>query len=230
MNRAPWPAAAVAPRACAVACPRVHDLLLPRDARALHWQDAPPDWAPAALHAVPWVVVRREASRDGRLAVGVRGDTRARRGAAWLDAGDVQRVLRPSELRCLARSLAAPRAALAAFVALRQLELAWGAEAGPADWGPGGSAGFELASGRDTVGPHSDLDVVVRCTQAPALRHARAWLRALPARPATRIDVLLEWPQGGAALADYAGGGEYLLRGERGVVLCRHAAQTAEVA
>ena len=230
MNRAPWPAAAVAPRACAVACPRVHDLLLPRDARALHWEDPPPDWAPAALHAVPWVVVRREASRDGRLAVGVRGDTRARRGAAWLDAGDVQRVLRPSELRCLARSLAAPRAALAAFVALRQLELAWGAEAGPADWGPGGSAGFELASGRDTVGPHSDLDVVVRCTQAPALRHARAWLRALPARPATRIDVLLEWPQGGAALADYAGGGEYLLRGERGVVLCRHAAPTAEAA
>ena len=230
MNPSPRPAVADATQLCAAACPRVHDLLLPRDARALHWQDARPDWAPAALHAAPWVVVRREVSRDGRLAVGVRGDTRARRAAAWLAAEEVRRVLRPSELRRLARGLVASRAALAAFVALRQLELAWGAGAGPADWGPGGSAGFELASGCDTVGPHSDLDVVVRCAQAPSLQQARAWSGALPAQPAARIDVLLEWPQGGAALADYAGGGEYLLRGERGVVLRRHAGHAMEAA
>ena len=230
MKPPPTPAAVLATQARGGAGPRVHDLLWLRDAQALRWQDARPGWASAALQAAPWVVVRREASRDGLLAVGVRGDTRARRAAAWVAAEDVRHVLRPSELPRRMQRLGASRAALAAFVALRQLELAWGAGAGPEDWGPGGSAGFELASGCDTVGPHSDLDVVVRCAQAPSLQQARAWSGALPAQPAARIDVLLEWPQGGAALADYAGGGEYLLRGERGVVLRRHAGHAMEAA
>lgn len=204
---------------------QVHDLLRLRSPRALHWEQAPQAWAQAALAAAPWVVTRRAAARAGRIAVGVRGAQRTQRAAAWLDAVDVGEQLRPAELRARAAGLDPARSALDAFRALAQLELAW-AQAGPRDWGPAGSVGFELASGWACTRPGSDLDIVVRCARAPARARARAWLAALPRSSAARIDVLLEWPAGGAALAEFAAGGAYLLRGPSGALL-RPAARRA---
>jgi phosphoribosyl-dephospho-CoA transferase len=197
---------------------QVHDLLRLASPRSLHWEQAPQAWARQALAAAPWVVARRAPARAGRIAVGVRGAQRTQRAAAWVDVADVDELLRPSELRARAAGLDPARRALGAFGALAQLERAW-AEIGPGDWGPAGSAGFELASAWACVGPVSDLDIVVRCARAPARARARAWLDALPRQAAARIDVLLEWPAGGAALTEFAAGGSYLLRSPRGARL-----------
>lgn len=210
------PAEAGAAPAC------VHDLLALRDASALRWEGVAPDWAPGAVAAAPWVVVRRAAPRAGRLAVGVRGPERWQRAAAWLEPAQVLRRHGPAELRARARQLPEARAALAVFRTLQRLEQAWHAS-GPAYWGPGGSVGFELASGCVAAGPASDLDVVVRCPRAPSPAQARAWLRALPEAPEARIDVVLEWPAGGAALAEFAASGSYLLRTPHGARLRRRA-------
>jgi phosphoribosyl-dephospho-CoA transferase len=199
---------------------RVHDLLRLRDPGALRWDGAAPAWVRDALGAAPWVVVRRAAARGAWLAVGVRGSARAQRAAAWLDAAGVLCLREPPALRARAGLLAPARAQLPVFAALRSLERAW-REHGPMHWGPGGSVGFELASGVATAGPHSDLDVVVRCERAPSTARARAWLRALPHDAPARIDVLLEWPAGGAALAEFAAGGPYLLRTRLGARLRR---------
>ena len=197
---------------------QVHDLLRLTSPRVLHWEQAPQAWAQEALAAAPWVVTRRAAARAGRIAVGVRGAQRTQRAAAWVDAADVREWLRPPELRARVAGLDPARTALGAWAALAQLEQAWSA-CGPSDWGPAGSVGFELASGWACVGPASDLDIVVRCARAPARARARGWLAALPRQAAARIDVLLEWPAGGAALSEFAAGGCYLLRSPRGALL-----------
>lgn len=206
---------------------RVHDLLRLRDPDALRWDGAAPAWAPDALAAAPWVVVRRAAARGAWLAVGVRGSARAQRAAAWLDPAGVLSLREPPALRARAGLLAPARAQLPVFGALRSLEQAW-REHGPMHWGPGGSVGFELASGVATAGPLSDLDVVVRCEHAPSTACARAWLRALPRHAPARIDVLLEWPAGGAALAEFAAGGPYLLRTRLGARLRRAGVRPAQ--
>jgi phosphoribosyl-dephospho-CoA transferase len=78
-------------------------------------------------------------------------------------------------------------------------------------WGPGGSVGFEIATGMPTATPSSDLDLILRqeCRLEPR--------PGVPGAPATdllaalttaaapaRIDVLLETPMGGVSLADLA--------------------------
>jgi phosphoribosyl-dephospho-CoA transferase len=72
-------------------------------------------------------------------------------------------------------------------------------------WGPGGSVGFELATGTVTATASSDLDVILRQARRLEPDEARALQAALAeaAAPA-RIDALLETPRGGVSLADLA--------------------------
>jgi phosphoribosyl-dephospho-CoA transferase len=72
-------------------------------------------------------------------------------------------------------------------------------------WGPGGSVGFELATGVSAATLSSDLDMILRQDRRLEPNEAfdlrAAWAAA--AAPA-RIDVLLETPRGGVSLADLA--------------------------
>ena len=72
-------------------------------------------------------------------------------------------------------------------------------------WGPGGSVGFEIASGIATATALSDLDLILRQDRRLEPNKAGELLAALAkaAAPA-RIDVMLETPGGGVALADFA--------------------------
>jgi len=72
-------------------------------------------------------------------------------------------------------------------------------------WGPCGSVGFEIASGMPTATPCSDLDLVLRQNHRLESKEAIELLAALAqaAAPA-RIDVMIETPSGGVALADLA--------------------------
>ena len=72
-------------------------------------------------------------------------------------------------------------------------------------WGPGGSVGFELATGVATAIASSDLEVILRQARWLELHEALA-LRAALTEAATpgRIDVLLETPLGGVSLTDLA--------------------------
>ena len=187
-----------------------HALLRIADPRTL---GAPlPAWAGAALARAPWVVVRRAASPDGLIPVGVRGATRAERHAAWLHPRAVLECLTPPQLAARAGWRSHARvpalAALEAVGTLMRRHLF--------DWGPCGSVGFELASGIATATVDSDLDVMVE-TRAPLPSAAAAELHAALGRLAVRVDVLLEGPHGAVALAEYvAGRAPYLLRTTEG--------------
>jgi phosphoribosyl-dephospho-CoA transferase len=190
-----------------------HDLIRLRAPTAVTANGPAPSWVEAVLKQTPWVVVRRGRIQAGAIPIGVRGLTRAQRFAAWLASADVAERRSPEELwdrvenrpalglTCaLERTRTEAIPALAALARVASLLLHRGYR-----WGPGGSVGFELATGVATATASSDLDVILRQAQRLELDEARALQAALAeaAAPA-RIDTLLETPRGGVALADLA--------------------------
>lgn len=179
-----------------------HDLLklnrspLPGDA---------PAWAHAALTRIPFAVVRRAVPAAGSIPIGIRGVARTQRYAACANRQDIEAIVRPEQLVELAPSTG--RGALGAFVALKRLCAA--RCMARYEWGPTGSAGFELAKGMPAVSASSDLDLLVRAPDEMTPGEAAALFAGMQAEAFTasvRIDVQLETPAGAIALSEWAAG------------------------
>ncbi|SAK62707.1 Phosphoribosyl-dephospho-CoA transferase [Caballeronia hypogeia] len=184
--------------------PRPHDLLRLAPG-APPFTDAPA-WVAPALSRAPFVVVRRAPRSGDAIAVGVRGGVRSERFGAWLEPRWIGEVFTPENLRTRAPDSA--RASLPAFVLLRAVAPI--IDAHGLDWGPAGSAGFELASATPAITPASDLDIVVRAP-VPLPRDAASSLSDALSRAAqsadTRIDVQVETPDAAFSLAEFARAG-----------------------
>ena len=87
-------------------------------------------------------------------------------------------------------------------------------------WGPGGSVGFELASGRKVTTEASDLDLVIRAQERITVEEARFLLVRTFGLEA-KIDVRVETPVCGFSLEEYvsASSARILLRYPEGVSL-----------
>jgi len=182
---------------------RPHDLLkLKRSPLA---SDAPA-WAQAALIRLPFAVVRRAPRSDSAIPIGIRGDTRAQRHAAWVFREDIETIISPEQLLVVDPST--DRRALGVFAALNRLRAA--RHMARYEWGPTGSAGFELATGMPTVSASSDLDLLVRTPDEMARGDAAALFAGIQAEAeiaGVHIDVQLETPAGAIALAEWASAG-----------------------
>lgn len=180
---------------------RAHDLL--RLARLPAYEDEPP-WVRDAWARAPFVVVRRALAATGFVAVGVRGNARAQRYGTWAEVADIEASVAPEDLLDTAPAPARRGSpAMRALVALRSASSPLAAFV----WGPTGSSGFELATGVPCVTEASDLDLLVRAPQRLACAKARELQTALAdqaAHAGLRIDVQLETPMGGVALAELA--------------------------
>jgi phosphoribosyl-dephospho-CoA transferase len=136
--------------------------------------------------------------------VGVRGATRSQRFAAWLPIAEMVTRLAPADLIVAPPALTPQRRAevpaLAALTRVAPLLTRRGKR-----WGPGGSVGFELATGAPTATAASDLDLIIRreCRRAPE-EAAELWAALVAAAAPARVDVVLETPHGGVALAELA--------------------------
>jgi phosphoribosyl-dephospho-CoA transferase len=183
---------------------RAHDLIRLRAPIALSADASVPAWVEPALLRAPWVVVRRGHSRDGMIPVGVRGLARQERFAAAVAVAEIADWLSPEELTeshyVIAQRRKDEAPALAALARVAPILASRGHR-----WGPGGSVGFEIATGVATATSSSDLDLILRQDHRLGLEEAIDLRAALSeaAAPA-RVDVLLEMPRGGVALADFA--------------------------
>ncbi len=179
---------------------RPHDLLKLR--RCPIAVDAP-EWAHDAFARAAFAVVRRAPAARGTIAVGLRGTSRTERYGAYIDKNDVEASVSPERL---VRTLPIPgRDSLAPVILLRALTD--NPYLSSYEWGPTGSMGFELATGIPTITPSSDLDLLIRTPGALSHGQAEALqaeLQACAARAGVRIDVQLETPAGGVALAEWA--------------------------
>jgi phosphoribosyl-dephospho-CoA transferase len=179
--------------------PRPHDLLrLAADPDVL--PVGAPFWARASLIQTPWVVVRRATAPQGQVAVGVRGNLRAQRFAMTLPSTAIEQIVTPERL--CADGPPEDRE-LPAFAALRLVRLYLNSTG--LRWGPTGSVGFELATGRQTVNADSDLDVILRVADVNAsLLQQLSALQEKLSSVAGRVDCQVEIPAGAVALAEIA--------------------------
>lgn len=183
---------------------RVHDLirLTGAGATTLGEQAAEDgqDWVSPALQAVPWVVLRRSRTGDPAwLAVGVRGKSRRQRWAGEINLMDVAETVSPID----AASAPIHRPQLPAFRALNELREA----SLRLPWGPGGSIGFELATGAQAAHETSDLDLVVFADKPLAAETVNAIQQEVTEaaqRSGAAIDILVETPVGGVAFVELA--------------------------
>jgi phosphoribosyl-dephospho-CoA transferase len=180
-------------------------------------QDSLPQWVEEGLRRAPFVVVRRGVDTELGIPVGVRGAARNERWAAFCDPQFVKRVIAPPQL--LGRTAPAFRMdAIAAFASLRILEGRWSTI--PYPWGPGGSIGFELATGSHVAKPASDLDIVIYIDSRMTTGEAADLCISASDLPAA-VDIRGETPICGFSLKEYASQGyeRILLRTPIGVVL-----------
>ena len=174
--------------------------------------DAPmPSWVERALRRSPWVVVRRGTIRDGMIPIGVRGRVRPERFAAFLTVSEIANRLSPEDLAASPRFIERRRRdAVPALAALARVATVLASRV--RRWGPGGSIGFEIATGVAAATASSDLDLILRQDwrlgpdEVVDLQSALAEAAA-PAR----VDVLLETPAGGVSLAELAAKPEQLV-------------------
>ena len=179
--------------------PQVHDLLqINRTSVSSEFANEP-SWVRQTILDCPWVVVRRVQSPFGHIAVGVRGDSRSDRWAASCEKSLVREIVRPEELLLRNRTSTDVRRT-PALRTLQEMSERWADVALP--WGPGGSVGFELASGRKVTTQASDLDLIIRAAGQIGVDEARVLLDRTVGLEA-KVDVRVETPVCGFSLEEY---------------------------
>jgi phosphoribosyl-dephospho-CoA transferase len=152
------------------------------------------------LEETNFVVVRRGVVTENWVPIGIRGHQRSQRWAAWYPRYAIQEIVKPMDLltqvdtaNCL--DICPARRA---FQSLRN---DWQSLAYP--WGPAGSLGFEVATGKPTTTMRSDLDVVIYADKPLSRRDAQRLLAAADDLEVT-VDIRIETPTYGFSLTEYA--------------------------
>ena len=182
---------------------RTHDLLKIDTERFLSLQASAPAWAAEVLQRVPFLVVRRGQASGQTIPVGVRGTERNQRWAAECSPALVKGITTPAQL--LNRNVPMFRAhSVPAFDSLLLLKDRWTGFA--CSWGPGGSVGFELATGSHVAKPESDLDIIIYADEPITTDEAKS-LCALASALPTAVDICVETRTCGFSLKEYASQG-----------------------
>jgi phosphoribosyl-dephospho-CoA transferase len=178
----------------------VHDLILLRtESAVISTQGDDPACPYLNPNQRPWVVVRRGRISDGLIPVGVRGSQRHERWAGFTRLSEVLETRRPDQLRLLLAENS--RRTLQAFRTLSYLESHLvGLDM---TWGPGGSVGYELASGIPAVRADSDLDFILFAPEKLDITEAQDLWRMISSAPG-KVDALVETPYCGLSLQEFA--------------------------
>jgi phosphoribosyl-dephospho-CoA transferase len=179
---------------------RTHDLLEIDANELISVRGSAPEWVKEVLRKSPFVVVRRGRVTAQEIPVGVRGPERNRRWATFCHSKLIKTILTPPQL--LSHTVPIARAnVIPAFRAFNVLKNRW------TDldlrWGPGGSVGFELATGNLVANEQSDLDIVIYADKRMTVNHAKA-LCAHTMELSAVVDIRVETLVAGFSLREYA--------------------------
>jgi phosphoribosyl-dephospho-CoA transferase len=146
------------------------------------------------------VVVRRGVITENWVPIGIRGPQRFQRWAAWYPRSAIQEIVKPMDLLTQVDTVN-DRAASPVRRALGSLMKAW--QWLTHAWGPAGSLGFEVATGKQTTTMQSDLDVVIYADEPLSRRDAQRLLASADDLE-VRLDIRIETPTCGFSLTEYA--------------------------
>jgi phosphoribosyl-dephospho-CoA transferase len=198
---------------------RTHDLLEIDPNQFIPSQASAPQWVEEDLRKSPFVVVRRGPATGHKIPIGVRGTERHQRWAAFCHPKLVRSILTPPQL--LSRTIPTSRAdAIPALRALNLLKDRWMDLVRP--WGPGGSVGFELASGKHVARPESDLDIVIYSETRMMADEAKSVCDGAMNLPAG-VDIRVQTPLCGFSIREFASrsSAAILLRAPSGIIFGR---------
>jgi phosphoribosyl-dephospho-CoA transferase len=196
---------------------RTHDLLEIDANELISGHGSAPEWVEEVLRKSPFVVVRRGRATEQEIPVGLRGPERNQRWATFCHPKLVRSILTPPQL--LAGNVPIARAeAIPALRAFNLLKDRWMHLGRP--WGPGGSVGFEIATGNLVANEQSDLDIVIYADTRMTIDEAKSlWAHTMDLSAVA--DIRVETLVAGFSLAEYARAGftGILLRTPDGHVL-----------
>ena len=176
----------------------VHDLILLGTESTITSAEGEPACPYLNPKQRPWVVVRRGRISDGLIPVGVRGSQRHERCAGLIGLSEVVETRRPDQLRL--PHVENSRHTLPAFRTLSYLESHLvGLDM---SWGPGGSVGYELASGIPAVRDDSDLDFILFASTKLDMAEAQELWRIVSSASG-KVDALVETPCCGFSLEEF---------------------------
>ncbi|MFV0576528.1 MAG: malonate decarboxylase holo-ACP synthase [Vibrio sp.] len=158
-----------------------------------------PDWC--KIHDKTRPVVVRRAENPNLIPVGIRGQHRSERAAAWVDPKQIIRALTPDQLvqnqPWLEHYSKHP---LKQIDALESIESIFNYQ--KIRWGLGGSIGFELATSIITANENSDLDLIAYSPK-PISNQVLAELWQNLIKLDVQMDVQIETPNGAFALREW---------------------------
>jgi phosphoribosyl-dephospho-CoA transferase len=152
------------------------------------------------LEETNFVVVRREMITENWVPIGIRGPQRFQRWAAWYPRYAIQEIVKPMDLLTQVDTVNSQDVSPVRS-GLRSLMKAWPWLTYP--WGPAGSLGFEVATGKRTTTMGSDLDVVIYADEPFSRRDAQRLLASADDLE-VRLDIRIETPTCGFSLTEYA--------------------------
>jgi phosphoribosyl-dephospho-CoA transferase len=176
----------------------VHELILLRSESAVIPNEGESACPYLNSNRCRWVVVRRGRISDRLIPVGVRGTQRHERCAGFTRLSEVLETRRPDQLRLLFAEDS--RRTLQAFRTLSYLESHLAGL--DMSWGPGGSVGYELASGIPAVRSGSDLDFILFAPKKLEITEAQDLWRMISSAPG-KVDALVETPCCGFSLEEF---------------------------
>ncbi|WP_406788684.1 malonate decarboxylase holo-ACP synthase [Clostridium neuense] len=182
-----------------------HDLIKIKNYENLNIHFSNYSWALEALKNSPFVVVRRAPILDKLIPIGIRGNLRSQRLAAFLPFSDIDCIFSPTyivEKKLWLQNFHIKNTNIySAIEALYKIFEEYNLK-----WGICGSAGFELITKIPTVTENSDLDIMIKIETADKLFSA-ASAKELCKKLfdiKVKIDIQIETPKGAVALTEYA--------------------------
>lgn len=176
-----------------------HDLLKVSDLSLLQWKEDN-EWVTASLRSAPFVVVRRAEQTNDFIPVGIRGEQRNQRQAAILHRNGIEEIITPYMLAQQKswNLLNAQRRELPVLKSIDKVAEIMG----DWQWGPTGSAGFEIATGYPALKATSDLDIIVYAPHPINRNEAVEVLEKLDSLP-IRADIQIEINNGAFLLREW---------------------------
>lgn len=192
-----------------------HDFVWINDISEISSEQPLPDWVESQWNRKLPLIVRRERSSEGKIAVGIRGIKRSQRVSVWIDKSAITHMMNVESLVSnpieLQRSM---------FIALPpvQVLLLIAQEKWPWRWGVTGSCAYSLATDIQSMYSDCDLDVVIRCPERQAKTDFAPF--AITANTSLcLIDVKVETPKGGFSLSEWFKNDKVMLNTPTGQVL-----------
>lgn len=182
-----------------------HDLIKIKDYKNLNIDFSNYSWALEALKKSPFVVVRRAPILDELIPIGIRGNLRSQRLAAFLPFSNIDNIFKPTYI--VQKKLWLENCHLKNTNMFSSIEDIYKIfEEYNLKWGICGSAGFELITKMPTVTENSDLDIIIKIDSADKLFSAESAKKICKRLLNIKVktDVQIETPKGAIALTEYS--------------------------